>query len=78
MTEDNAEQDVLKLYYTRPGNHARQHLNQRQLDVIKNEIIPELATSDNSIGIITPYRAQANALTNQEQTEVGSENWTVS
>ena len=68
MTKDRSEQDVLKLYYTLPGNHARKHLNQRQLDVIKGEILPELAAPDDSTGIITPYRAQANALNNQEQT----------
>ncbi|MBB5143059.1 AAA domain-containing protein [Desulfovibrio intestinalis] len=68
MTKDRSEQDVLKLYYTLPGNHARKHLNQRQLDVIKGEILPELAAPDDSTGIITPYRAQANALSNQEQT----------
>jgi len=43
-----------------PGNHAREHVNQRQIDVIKNEIIPEQNLADGavSIGIVTPYRDQ--------------------
>ena len=36
MTEDSGEEDVLKVYVTTEGNHARGHLNQRQIDVIKN------------------------------------------
>ena len=35
MTEDREEPDVLTMYRTAPGNHARGHLNQRQIDVIR-------------------------------------------
>lgn len=60
MTEDNGEEDVLKAYITNEGNHARGHLNQRQIDVIKNEVLPELSEKTNveNIGIISPYRKQ--------------------
>ena len=60
MTEDNGEEDVLKAYITNEGNHARGHLNQRQIDVIKNEVLPELSekTNTENIGIISPYRKQ--------------------
>ena len=60
MTEDNGEEDILKAYITNEGNHARGHLNQRQIDVIKNEVLPELSDKINieNIGIISPYRRQ--------------------
>ena len=60
MTEDNGEEDILKAYITNEGNHARGHLNQRQIDVIKNEVLPELSKKINveNIGIISPYRKQ--------------------
>lgn len=60
MTEDHGEDDVLKAYITSEGNHARGHLNQRQVDVIEKEIIPELSkkVDTNNIGIISPYRKQ--------------------
>lgn len=64
MTEDNGENDVLKVYITKEGNHARGHLNQRQIDVIEKEIIPELSKKVNNknIGIISPYRKQSNKI----------------
>ena len=40
MTEDHDEADVLTIYWTAPGNHARDHKNQRQIDVIREEVIP--------------------------------------
>ena len=57
----------LIVYKTVAGNHARDNVNQRQIDVIKNEIIPNenICTSDDSLGIVTPYRNQTNALQNQ-------------
>jgi len=60
MTEDYGEDDVLKAYITSEGNHARGHLNQRQIDVIEKEVIPELSKKVDSknIGIISPYRKQ--------------------
>lgn len=61
MTTDDGEKDVLQVIRTVPGNHARGHLNQREIDVITQEVLPECAESA-SIGIITPYRAQAEAI----------------
>lgn len=54
----------LVLCYTAEGNHARNHYNQRQIDMIVNEIIPEynLCVDNNSLGIVTPYRNQTEAL----------------
>lgn len=64
MTKDDNSEDVLKAYVTALGNHARGHLNQRQVDCIKKEVIPELTKhiSDGDIGIISPYRAQKSLL----------------
>lgn len=58
MTTDNETQDALKVVRTVKGNHAREHFNQREIDVIVREVIPEYADYG-SIGIITPYRKQA-------------------
>lgn len=66
MTEDHEEPDVLTMYRTVPGNHARRHLNQRQIDVIRQEVLPNLARQGyGSIGIITPYRDQVAAIRTQ-------------
>lgn len=69
LTEPNNEKKPLIVYRTVEGNHSRNNINQRQIDVIKNEIIPNenLCTTDDSLGIVTPYRNQTNAL--QEQFE---------
>ena len=61
MTMDNGEKDVLQVVRTVPGNHARGHFNQREIDVIMQEVLPG-CTESGSIGIITPYRAQAEAI----------------
>lgn len=64
LTKNKNKRDPLILYKTVEGNHERNRINQRQIDVIKNEIIPEqkLNTTDGSLGIVTPYRNQTNAL----------------
>ena len=64
LTEDKEDIAPLVAYQTVPGNHAREHINQRQIDVIKNEVIPQqhLCVSKPCVGIVTPYRNQANAL----------------
>ncbi|MDD2396568.1 MAG: DEAD/DEAH box helicase, partial [Tissierellia bacterium] len=64
MTEDHNEKDVIKVYKTVAGNHARGHFNQRQIDVIKQEILPELQKDKENpeIGIISPYRKQTTAM----------------
>lgn len=60
MTTDNGEQDVLKAHITAAGNHARGHYNQRQIDEIRQVILPELSSDD--VGIIAPYNAQTKAI----------------
>jgi hypothetical protein len=52
----------LIVYKTPAGNHARERMNQRQIDVIINEIIPKEKLEDIDLGIVTPYRNQTNAL----------------
>ena len=61
MTSDNNEDKVLQVIKTVPGNHARGHFNQREIDVIIQEVMPDYPESD-SVGIITPYRDQAIAI----------------
>ena len=70
MKEDHGEADVLAVYRTVSGNHARGHVNQRQIDVIQKEVLPSLKKQFyRDIGIITPYRDQVAAL----QRQFGSE-----
>lgn len=66
MTADHNEPDVLTMYRTAPGNHARGRLNQREIDVIQKEVLPHLQEKGyRSIGVITPYRDQVAALQSQ-------------
>ena len=65
MTEDKGEKDVLSVIKTVPGNHERNHYSQRQIDVIKNEIIPKFNFDKNETGIIAPYKNQVKATANQ-------------
>lgn len=66
MTEDHGEENVLTMYRTADGNHARGHMNQRQIDVIKEEVLPALTKQGfRDIGIITPYRDQVLAISRE-------------
>ncbi|MDN5103867.1 AAA domain-containing protein [Aliarcobacter butzleri] len=56
----NENELPLVLFNTAEGNHARGKYNQRQIDVITNEILPNL--NDSSIGIISPFRKQVNKI----------------
>lgn len=58
MTADHGEDKVLQVVRTVKGNHARGHFNQREIDVIMQEVMPKYA-GKGSVGIITPYRLQA-------------------
>lgn len=62
MSEDNGEADVLSVVKTVQGNHARGHMNQRQIDVICQEVLPEIHFTGEEIGIIAPYNKQVDAL----------------
>ncbi len=65
MTKDNGEDDVLLVVKTVPGNHERNHYSQRQIDVIKNEIIPKYVSDPEETGIIAPYKNQVEALSKE-------------
>lgn len=60
LTEENGREKPLVVYKTAKGNHARGKYNQRQIDVIINEVIPEQISDRKaeSVGIISPYRLQ--------------------
>ena len=62
MTEDQGEDDVLSVVKTVLGNHERDHYSQRQIDAIKNEIIPKHNFDLKETGIIAPYKNQVEAL----------------
>lgn len=63
LSTDKGQKDVIKAISTPAGNHARNHLNQREIDVIINEILPDLShIHPSQIGIITPYNQQKAAL----------------
>ncbi|GKX67682.1 AAA domain-containing protein [Inconstantimicrobium mannanitabidum] len=64
---DNKEGDVpLVVYKTVKGNHARNKYNQRQIDVILQEVLPKLDSKE-SIGIASPYKKQVAELENAIQ-----------
>lgn len=67
MTEDKGEENVLTAVRTVKGNHAVNHYNQREIDVVKKEILPDLKGYD-SIGIVTPYNSQVDAFNSQLDT----------
>jgi len=63
MTADRDEHDVMQVVFTAPGHHARGLINQRQSDVILQEIQPELLRKGVvDIGVIAPYKAQVTLL----------------
>lgn len=64
LTEEKGREKPLVVYKTAQGNHARGRYNQRQIDVILKEVLPEQITNDlkQSVGIISPYRLQTEKL----------------
>lgn len=72
LTNEKDTDKPLVIYKTAKGNHARGNLNQRQIDVVFEEIIPEQNIDDTvqSVGIISPYRLQINEL----EKAIGSRN----
>lgn len=65
MTTDKGEEDVLSVVKTVAGNHERNHYSQRQIDVIRNEIIPKYVSNPEETGIIAPYKNQVEALSKE-------------
>lgn len=64
MTEDHHENDVMMAIRTAPGHHDYNHYNQREIDVVKNEILPQLENLED-VGIIAPYNNQVNEFNRQ-------------
>ena len=60
MTEDNGEEDVLYAEKTSIGNHCVNQYNQREIDVVKESILPKLQCYE-SVGVVTPYNNQVEA-----------------
>lgn len=60
LSKDKGVEKPLILINTAEGHHARGQYNQRQIDVIKNEILPHLNAEN--LGIISPFRKQVNKL----------------
>ena len=71
MTTDEGESKVLQVVRTVEGNHARGHFNQREIDVLMQEVLPEYM-GKGSLGIITPYRDQAEAINRAVGQELAS------
>lgn len=63
LTEEKGREKPLVAYKTAKGNHARGRYNQRQIDVILSEILPTIDQNKQSVGIVSPYRMQADKLT---------------
>jgi len=64
LTSPKTDKQPLVAYKTVEGNHARDRVNRRQIDVIKDEVIPsqKLNVNDGSIGIVSPYCNHTEAL----------------
>jgi hypothetical protein len=68
FTDPNSCQVPLMLYKTSEGNHMRMvthgsgdergRYNQRELDVIKKEVLKNVALASDDVGLATPYRHQ--------------------
>ena len=66
MTEDHGEKDVLTAIKTVPGNFCTGRYNQRQIDVIKEEVLPSLTDAEKeSLGVIAPYNNQTDEIRRQ-------------
>lgn len=65
MTEDDELNESLMAIKTAEGNHRRNNYNQRQIDIIKEEILPTLDIPVEEIGIIAPYNEQVDEIRKQ-------------
>lgn len=64
MTQDHGENDVMMAIKTVPGHHCRNHYNQREIDVVLQEVIPKIENIED-VGIITPYNNQVDEFNRQ-------------
>lgn len=71
LSKENSAEKPLILINTAEGNHARGQYNQRQIDVIKHEVLPHLNTEN--VGIISPFRQQVKKLNDIIKLESGIE-----
>lgn len=58
MTEKTEGEQAMMAIMTSKGHHARGRYNQREIDTVKEELLPMFGNLDD-IGIIAPYRKQA-------------------
>ena len=59
------DSSALQLVTTVAGEHKRDRMNQRQIDVILTDVLPGLTYPKKQIGIIAPYRNQVEELIRQ-------------
>ncbi|WP_425802364.1 AAA domain-containing protein [Desulfitobacterium sp. Sab5] len=70
MTEEHGEPDTLEVFKTAVGDHQRDHINQRQVDVTIQEVFPMLKDVNmENVGIIAPYKDQVAAIVHQLDTD---------
>ncbi len=70
MTEDHGETDTLSVFKTTAGDHKRDHINQRQIDVTIKEALPMLKVANSEdIGIVAPYKDQVATIAKQLDTD---------
>ena len=62
LSEYLSNRQPLVVYKTSAGNHARERINQMQIDIIKEDIIPKEIPDSTDLGIVTPYRNQTSVL----------------
>lgn len=60
LTEEQENDEPLVVYQTVKGNHARDKINQRQIDVILKEAMVDqnLESMEDSVGVVSPFRLQ--------------------
>lgn len=64
MTQRQPDDKPLIAITTSEGHHSRGHFNQREIDTIKLELLPELE-DHSDIGVVTPYNDQVDAIRSQ-------------
>lgn len=62
MTDDKDGADALHLDVAGPGQHRRGFVNQRQIDMVTDEILPRIKFNSKDVGIIAPYNGQVDSM----------------